>query len=436
MERKIRIGLVGCGVVGTGILELLRDNAAHIEGRLGAHIEVRHVVVSDLRKPRGAVVPRELVTTDPRRMLDDPDVDIVVEVMGGVEEAGAIVRGALERGKHVVTANKALLAEQGDELLQMAEEKKVDLYYEAAVAGGIPVIRVLREALSSDRILSVRGIINGTSNYILSRMSDEGIDFAVALEAAQKAGYAEADPTLDISGGDACHKLAILTTLAFGARVHPRQIYTEGIAGLGAIDMEFASTFGYVIKPLAIARRTEGGALDLRVHPTLVRRKSPLASIQGALNAVLIEGEKVGPCLLSGLGAGAYPTAMSVVSDIVDVGRNLLVGAHGRVPSRSYRVQSLKDFKVQDIGEVECRYYLRFSVRDQTGVLARIAGVLGAHEISIEQMIQRDGSTDETLADLVMLTHHAFERDMRRALAEIDALDCVTAATRALRIED
>jgi len=436
LERKIRIGLVGCGVVGTGILELLRDNARHIEGRLGAHIEVCHVVVGDRDKPRADVVPRELLTTDPQVVLDDPDVDIVVEVMGGTGAAATVVRSALERGKHVVTANKALLAEQGDELLQMAEEKKVDLYYEAAVAGGIPVIRVLREAFSSDRILSVLGIINGTSNYILSRMSEEGIDFAVALEAAQKAGYAEADPTLDVSGGDACHKLAILTTLAFGARVHPDQIPTEGITAVGAIDMEFAAIFGYVIKPLALARRTESGALDLRVHPTLIPRKSPLASISGATNAVLIEGEKVGPSLLSGLGAGAYPTAMSVVSDIVDVGRNLLVGAHGRVPSRAYRVQSLKDFAVQDIGNVECRYYLRFSVRDETGVLARIAGVLGAHDISIEQMIQRDGSVDDTLADLVMLTHHAFERDMRRALAEIDALDCVTAPTRALRIDD
>ena len=430
--------MVGCGVVGTGILELLRDNAALIEGRLGAHIEVTRIAVGSLEKERDPVVPRELLSDDITALLDADDVDIVVEVMGGTDLAAEVVRSAIERGKHVVTANKALLAEQGDQLLALAEERKVDLYFEAAVAGGIPIIRVLREALSSDRILSLRGIINGTSNYILSRMTKEGIDFSVALEAAQEAGYAEADPTLDVNGGDACHKLAILTTLAFGAKVHPDQIPTEGIDLVDAIDMSFAERFGYVIKPLAIARLTDAGSLDLRVHPALVKRDNPLANIHGALNAIYVDGEKVGPSLLSGAGAGAYPTAMSVVSDIVDVGRNLLVGASARVPARSYRVQSLRDFEIQDIGEVESRYYLRFSVKDQSGVLAQIASVLGSFDVSIEQMVQEGAGAGASgpSTDLVMLTHLARERNVRRSLTEIDALGCVTSATHVLRIDD
>jgi homoserine dehydrogenase len=366
-------------------------------------------------------------------------VDVVVEVMGGVEPAGSIVRAALERGKHVVTANKALLSEAGDELLEMAESRKVDLYFEAAVAGGIPIIRVLREALASDRIVALRGIVNGTSNYVLSRMQGEGIDFDVALRAAQEAGYAEADPTLDVGGGDAAHKLSILAMLAFGAKVTPAQIATEGIDRVAAVDMAFAQRFGYVIKPLAVARMVDEDTLDLRVHPALVKQDGVLASISGALNAVLIEAAMLGPCLLSGLGAGALPTAMSVVSDIVDVGRNLLTSAHGRVPSRSVRGESLRTYAVQDIGEHVARFYLRFSGRDRPGVLARVAGVLGERGVSIEQMVQDSRSTgkDDRPVPIVMLTHEARERDVREALARIDAMtDIIVQPTHALRIED
>jgi homoserine dehydrogenase len=439
VTRKIRVGLIGCGVVGTGILRLLQDNQAMIARRMGAPIEVRAIAVRDTSKARDAIVPRELLTSDPMKVVNDPDVDVVVEVMGGLEPAGAIVRAALERGKHVVTANKALLSEAGDELLEMAEARKVDLYFEAAVAGGIPIIRVLREALASDRVVALRGIVNGTSNYVLSRMQGEGIDFDVALSAAQEAGYAEADPTLDVSGGDAAHKLSILALLAFGAKVNPAQIPTEGIDRVSAVDIQFAQRFGYVIKPLAVARMVDDGALDLRVHPALVAQDSVLGSITGALNAVFIEAAMLGPCLLSGLGAGAMPTAMSVVSDIVDVGRNLLTSAHGRVPSRSFRGESLRAYEVRDIGEHESRFYLRFNGLDRPGVLARVSGVLGEHGVSIEQMVQdgRNTGNDDRPVAMVMLTHEAREKDVRAALSVIDAMtDIVAQPTNAIRIEE
>lgn len=435
--RKIGIGLIGCGVVGTGVLRLLRDHEATLRGRLGgATLEVRRIAARDPDKPRDDVVPQALLGWEPEEVVAADDVDVVVEVMGGVEPAGRLLRAALERGKHVVTANKALLAEHGDELLGAAEARGVDLYFEAAVAGGIPIIRVLREALASDRIVALRGIVNGTSNYVLSRMTSEGLDFAVALREAQVAGYAEADPTLDVGGGDAAHKLTILATLAFGAHVKPDQIATEGIDRVGAVDIAFARRFGYVIKPLAIGRLTENGSLDLRVHPALVPASSVLASIQGALNAVYLEGAMLGPCLISGLGAGDMPTAMSVVSDLVDVGRNLLVGAHARVPSRATPTEALRSQEVRPLEQLWSRYYLRFTVKDRPGVLARIAGVLGAFEVSIEQMRQEARGEGDEPVTVVMLTHLAREKDMQAALGEIDTLGHVLEPTRALRIED
>ncbi|HEY8428120.1 MAG TPA: homoserine dehydrogenase, partial [Sandaracinaceae bacterium] len=328
MSRAIRVGLLGAGVVGQGILQLLRDNAENIERRLGAPIEVRRVVARDPGKVRSPLVESAKLSFDPEDVLAD-DVDVVVEVIGGVEPAGTYVRRAIEQNRSVVTANKALLAERGHELIELAEQRGVDLYFEAAVAGGVPVIRVLREAVASDTVVALRGIVNGTSNYILSRMREAGLDFEDALAEAQERGYAEADPTLDIGGGDAAHKLTILATLAFGAKVHPSQVATEGIDRIAAIDMRMAGRFGYVIKPLAIARALDDGSLDLRVHPALVPENGVLASISGALNIVTIEGAMLGPCSLSGYGAGALPTAMSVVSDIVDVGRNLVHGASG-----------------------------------------------------------------------------------------------------------
>lgn len=456
MPDPIRVGMIGCGVVGTGIVRLLKDNASTIEGRLGAPIEIKAIGVHDASKARDEVVPTELISADAASVAVHPDVDVVVEVMGGIEPAGAYVRAALEAGKHVVTANKALLAEEGDALLEVSEARGVDLYFEAAVAGGIPIIRVLREGLASDRIVSLRGIVNGTSNYILSQMAATGIDFDVALSQAQEKGYAEADPTLDVSGGDAGHKLAILATLAYGARVHPSQITIDGIDTVAAIDMKIAHRFGYVIKPLAVARpvdlsgsprRREGerggpedrtpNQLEVRVHPALVPRHSVLASITGALNAVYVEGAMLGPCLMSGPGAGALPTAMSVVSDIVDVGRNMLVDAHARVPTRAFRGDHLESIPVVSAAQHRSRFYLRFTVVDRAGVLSRITGILGGFDVSIEQMVQEGGRGDsEESATLIMLTHDCRYGDLRGALTEIDRLAITREPARALRIEE
>jgi homoserine dehydrogenase len=427
--------MIGCGVVGQGILRLLKENAPSLEGRLGGAIEVRRIAARDPSKERGPYVPMELLTDDPLAVVSDPDVGIVVEVMGGVDPADSYLRRALQAGKSVVTANKALLAARGHELIELAEAGQVDLYFEAAVAGGVPVIRVLREAFASDRIIAVRGIINGTSNYILSRMTEAGIDFGPALREAQEKGYAEADPTLDVGGGDAAHKLNILATLAYGVKLELSHVATSGIDQVNAIDITFASRFGYVIKPLAVARALPDGTLDLRVHPALVSKKSVLASVNGALNAVYIEGAAVGPCLLSGLGAGALPTAVSVVSDIVDVGRNLRSAAGGRVPQRSFRSERMTVPRVQAPADHRCRFYIRFAVQDRSGVLGKLATSLGNHQVSIEQMVQ-EGQHSSDPVSVVVLTHPAREGDLRSALTEIDRLDIVAQPTRVLRIEE
>lgn len=441
MDRVIRVGLLGCGVVGTGTMEILRDNAASLTRRLGAPIEVRRVVARDRDKPRGEVLGGGRLSFDPSDVIDDPDVDVVVELAGGLEPAGSWVRRALTNRKSVVTANKFLLAEHGHALFELAEANGVDLYFEAAVCGGIPVIRVLREALASDTVLGLRGIVNGTSNFILTRMQEEGLDYSVALKLAQEAGYAEADPSLDVNGGDASHKLTILSTLAFGAKLVPSDISVEGIEHLTALDMKMAARFGRVVKLLATARALPGwdgapGPLDLRVHPALIPRSSPLAAVSGALNAVHIEGERLGPCLLTGYGAGAMPTAMSVVSDLVDVGRNLLTHASGRVPQRAVSSAHLARRAVQGSRDQTGAYYLRFPITEKAGVLARIVGVLGAFDVPIEHMLQEarpSGSTEP--AQVVVFTHPARDASIRSALGEVQRLSGIAAPPVAIRLE-
>jgi homoserine dehydrogenase len=442
MDRVIRVGLLGCGVVGTGTLQILRDNAASLTRRLGAPIEVRKVVAKDRDKPRHDVVRPEQLSFDPEDVLGDPEVDIVVELAGGLEPAGSWVRRALKADKSVVTANKFLLAEHGHELFGLAEDHGVDLYFEAAVCGGIPVIRVLREALASDSVLALRGIVNGTSNFILTRMQQDGLDYSVALAQAQEAGYAEADPSLDVNGGDASHKLTILATLAFGAKLVPSDVAVEGIEHLTALDMKMAARFGRVVKLLATGRSLPGwdgapGPLDLRVHPALIPTTSPLASVSGALNAVHIEGERLGPCLLTGYGAGAMPTAMSVVSDLVDVGRNLLTHASGRVPQRAVSSAHLARRAVQAPTAHVGRYYLRFPILDRPGVLARIVGVLGAFDVPIEHMLQESrtpGSKEPV--QVVVLTHAARDGNIRSTISEVQRLSGIAAPPVAIRLEE
>jgi homoserine dehydrogenase len=432
LEREIRVGLCGCGVIGEGLVKVLQQHADVIRARAGA--PVRLAAVADKDPARLDIVraqdPSITLLDDAFEIAKRADIDIVVELIGGVDVADRLVRAALEAKKHVVTANKALLAERGAALFALAEANGCDLYFEAAVAGAIPVIRVIRESLASDHIRSVRGIINGTSNYILSSMANEGAAFADALKAAQEAGFAEADPTLDITGGDAGHKLALIAGLAFGARVLPSEIPTEGIEQVDPRDIQYARNFGYVIRPLAVAERAEPGALDLRVHPALVPTGDPLAHVDGALNAVAIQGEMVGPSFLSGLGAGAHPTATSVAGDIIDIARNSLAGA----PMRTWYLPSEGDQELQPIADLSSRYYLRFSVRDEPGVLAALSGKLSDSGISIELMVQDVDAGEEGTATIAMLTHHAREGDVRASLHAIDDTHLTAAPTHLIRV--
>jgi homoserine dehydrogenase len=419
-------------VIGEGLVKALKEHADVIAARTGAPIRLTAVADKDPARLElvRALDPSVALLEDAFEIPKREDVDIVVELIGGVQVADGLVREALQAKKHVVTANKALLAERGVSLFALAETNGCDLYFEAAVAGAIPVIRVIRESLASDRFSSVRGIINGTSNYILSSMANEGAAFEDALKAAQEAGFAEADPTLDITGGDAGHKLALIAGLAFGAHVLPSQIPTEGIDQVDPRDIQYAQKFGYVIRPLAVAERANSGALDLRVHPALVPQSDPLAHVDGALNAVAIQGEMVGPSFLSGLGAGAAPTATSVAGDIIDIARNMLAGA----PMRTWYLPVEGEQQLQPLADLSARYYLRFSVRDQSGVLAALSGKLGSAGISIEKMIQDVESGEEGTATIAMLTHHAREGDVRAALAAIDETHLTTAPTHLIRI--
>jgi len=431
--REIGVGLLGLGNVGSGVVKLLKDNAEAIEARLGARVVVRKIAVQKAEKRRLVEVDPKMITTSAVAVIDDPGVEIVVELIGGEDPAREYLGRALESRRHVVTANKLLLAKHGDALFSLAEKQGVDIYYEAAVCGGLPIIRTLREGLASDRIDELYGIVNGTSNYILSTMTDEGTPFDEVLAAAQQAGYAEADPGLDVDGGDASHKLAILMMLCFGARIRLEDIYVEGIRDLTPRDFAYAERFGYVIKPLVIAKSHPDG-LEARVHPTLIPRRWLLASVGGVNNAVYVSSYALGNSMYYGRGAGMMPTAVAVVSDIIEMSRNIVGGTSGRLPLRSYK--SLSDTPIRDIGMLRSRYYLRFSVLDRPGVLAQLAGVLGQEDISIEQMVQEGAREPGRPVTVVMLTHVALERGMRAALAVIDQLPVVAEKTRVLRLAE
>jgi homoserine dehydrogenase len=431
--REVGIGVAGFGTVGGGVLSILKRHQREIEARLGARIVVRRVVARDLEKERPVDVPAGLLSSRLQDLLDDPSIEVVVELIGGTEEAFQLVKGALERGKHVVTANKALLAARGEELFRLAAEKGVDVYYEGAVCGGVPVIRTLREALASDRITSLHGIVNGTTNFILTAMAEKGEPIGKALAEAQRLGYAEADPTLDVSGGDAAQKLCVLAQLAFGARVKPGEVLTEGIMGLEPEDFIWAKEFGYALKLLAVARRVRHGpkdALEVRVHPCFIPVGSLMAGVKGAFNAVLLHSEALGPSFLFGQGAGAMPTGSAVVSDIIDLSRNILSSSPGRVPlPAEARVALLPH------AEIRAGYYLRFSVKDVPGVLARIAQTLAAHRISIAAVQQHEQSQEGGAVPLVIVSHQAREADVQAAISDIDAFDTTVVKTRLIRID-
>jgi homoserine dehydrogenase len=432
----MQIGLVGLGNVGMGVVNILQQQAALIAERLGAQLVVKRVATLHPERPREVQLPAQQLTTDAFELINDPEIAIIVELIGGYEPARTYLLEALRQGKHIVTANKALLAEHGQEIFQAASVRGRDIGFEASVGGGIPIIRAIKEGLVANQFLSISGIVNGTTNYILSKMSDQGLDFPDVLKEAQELGYAEADPTFDIEGVDAAQKIALLTSLAFGSWVVHEEIYTEGITRLTQLDIAYARELGYRVKLLALAKM-EHGQLDVRVHPALVEADSWLANVNGVYNAVCIRGDAVGQHMLIGRGAGALPTGSAVVGDLVDVARNILKGSSGRVPPQAYQAQSLHDLPLKDINEIICKYYLRFQVLDQPGVLASIAGILGQNAISIESVIQKGrGHEAGAAVSVVMMTHEAQERSVRKALQVIDTLPCVQGETLCIRVED
>ncbi len=431
-REEVRIGLLGCGTVGGGVLQLLDRHADELQARVGARLNVRRALVRDLDKARGQVRDKALLTTEADDILGNPDIDLVVEIMGGLDTAGTYISRAIAAGKGVVTANKLLLAMRGPSLLEQAKEAGVDLAFEGAVGGGIPIVRTLREAFASDRVTAISGILNGTSNYVLSRMLDSGLGMAEAVAEAQQLGYAEADPTLDVGGHDAAQKLIILALLAFGAPVSEADVPVEGITDIEPVDHSFAARFGFRIKHLVIGR-DHGDKVELRAHPTLIAERSVLANVSGVLNGVLIDGEALGPCLVTGQGAGALPTAVSVMSDVIDVARSIVAGAAGlQTRGIGQRTRTLLP-----AADVLTRFYVRFTVRDQPGVMARLAGSLGDKGVSIEQMVQA-GLPEQAggPATVVMLTHQARQASVAEAIEELRTESFMVKPPRLLRIED
>lgn len=430
----IGVGLVGWGTVGCGMIRVLRDNADAIENRLGIPIVLRKVADLDLDRPRPVDVPQKMLTNRVEDILDDPDIHIVVELIGGLGVARTIITRALERGKYVVTANKALLAHHGNELFETARRCGRSIGFEASVGGGIPLIKSLREGLAGNHIEAIYGILNGTANYILTRMTEDGLPFEAALKEAQAEGYAEADPALDIEGTDTAHKLAIASALSFGTPIRFDDVHIEGITGIDPVDIQFGEEFGYQLKLLAIARNTDG-RIEMRVHPTLIPRRHVLASVKGAYNAVHIRGNAVGNIMLYGMGAGMMPTGSAVVSDLMDIARDILGNTPGRISPLSFLPDRLKDLPVKPITDISTCYYFRFAALDRPGVLSKISGILGENHISIAAVIQK-GRQVEGAVPIVMLTHEAVERDVRKALSEIDHLDVVHGPTQIIRIEN
>jgi len=432
--KPLNVGLIGFGTVGSGVVRVLQENRDVIRQRLGQELLLKRIVDQDLQRHRGVSVPKQILSEKPQDILGDPEISIVVELIGGEEPARSLILEAIEAGKHVVTANKALLASHGNEIFEFAQKRGVDVAFEGAVCGGIPVIRAIREGLAANRIRAMRGIVNGTSNYILSEMTKEGQDFKTALSQAQALGYAEADPTLDVEGIDAAHKLAILSALAYGTRIHFREIYVEGISRIQPIDIAFAMELGYKIKLLALSR-CEEQEVEARVHPAMVPMGSPISTVEGVYNALQIEGDAVGSTFFYGLGAGMMPTASAVVGDIIELARNLLKGISQRVPCLAFPWEQLREHRIRPMEEVTTNYYLRFTAMDRPGVLSAISGVLARYDISILSVVQK-GRRAEPGVPIVMMTHEARERGVRRAIEEIEALPVTVGRTQLIRIED
>ena len=431
----IRVGLLGIGTVGGGTFRVLQRNREEIRRRAGRAIEIAVVADLDTVRARSVVGESAAVVADARAVIADPTIDVVVELIGGYGIARTLVLEAIAAGKHVVTANKALLAVHGTEIFAAARERGVAVAFEAAVAGGIPIIKALREGLTANRIDWIAGIINGTTNFILSEMREKGLDFACVLKEAQRLGYAEADPTFDIEGVDAAHKATIMSAIAFGTPVRFDRAHVEGITGLQAADIRYAEQLGYRIKLLGLTRRRPEG-IELRVHPALVPAARLIANVEGAMNAVMVHGDAVGTTLYYGKGAGAEPTASAVIADLVDIARLHTADPSYRVPSLAFQPGELADTPVLPIDEVVTAFYLRLRVADETGVLARLTAILAEHGISIDALLQRESGQGERQTDLIVLSHETVERRMRQALAAMQALPSVLAPIVSLRKEE
>lgn len=431
---QINIGLIGFGTVGTGVVRILMENRDILHARTGEDLNLRSVADLDIQTNRGVTLEPGVLTTDAMAVVNDPEVDIIVEMVGGETFAKDIILAAIANGKPVVTANKALLAAHGSDIFRSAQARGVDLAFEASIGGCMPIVKCLRESLVGNRIFAMIGILNGTCNYILSKITDEGIPFENALAAAQENGYAEADPTLDIEGIDAAHKLTLLSSLAYGMELDFNHLYIEGISGIDPMDIEFARQFGYRIKLLAISKFHRKG-VEARIHPTMIPEKNLLSNVNGSLNALMVTADAVGDILLYGHGAGMMPTASAVVGDIVDIARNLAAGVAGRVPLLAFQPENIRRVPIISVEELSMHYYLRFSALDQPGVLSRISGVLGRYGISLKTVHQKGRKTNGAVP-LVMLTHQAREADIQAALTEIGKMDVIKHRPVLIRIEE
>jgi len=433
--KSIKVGLLGIGTVGSGTFNVLKRNQEEIARRAGRGIEITMVAARNTARAIELTNGEVKVVGDANLVVNDPDIDIVIELIGGYDVAKDLVLKAIANGKHVVTANKALIAAHGNEIFKAAQGKGVMVAFEAAVAGGIPIIKALREGLTANRIQWIAGIINGTTNFILSEMRDKGLDFNVVLQEAQRLGYAEADPTFDIEGVDAAHKLTIMASIAFGIPVQFNKAHVEGITKLQAIDIKYAEQLGYRIKLLGITRQTANG-IELRVHPTLIPTSRLIANVEGAMNAVMVRGDAVGETLYYGKGAGAEPTASAVIADLVDITRLATADPEHRVPYLAFQPHAMADTPILPMADVTTSYYLRMQVADKPGVLADVTRILADSSISIDAMLQKEPLPGETQTDIIMLTHQTQERNIEAAIAKIEALSTVVGSVTKIRLEE
>lgn len=433
--KVLSVGILGLGTVGGGTYKVLTRNAAEITRRSGVQIKVIQVADRNIEHAKANVAEEVAVTDDAFAVVNNPAVDVVVELIGGYTLSKDLVLKAIANKKHVVTANKALIALHGNEIFAAAKANNVMVAYEAAVAGGIPIIKALREGLAANKIEWVAGIINGTTNFILTEMREKGLDFADVLGEAQRLGYAEADPTFDVEGIDAAHKLTIMSAIAFGMPMKFNEAYTEGITKLQQVDIQYAEELGYRVKLLGITKRTANG-VELRVHPTLIPEKRLVANVNGAMNAVVVKGDAVGPTLYYGAGAGSEPTASAVVADLVDVARLKDASSEQRVPYLAFQPEQVEDLPILPIDAVQSAYYLRLRASDKPGVLADVTKILGDRDISIDAMLQKEPDDNETEADIVILTHITVEKNMNDAIAAIEALDAINGKVVRIRMEE